>query len=140
MWILLLVGLLVTATTTSVLFVTVRRDLFAGALFSLFVARINLKDFRDREGDARYGKPTLLLRFGKDTTCAVSLAALVAGNVLLLAALRPRFGLALVVEAFIASIAIMLRRLRTADDPRQEQVAIGIGARMGNGLLIGVLG
>jgi 4-hydroxybenzoate polyprenyltransferase len=35
------------------------------ALFLLFAARIVLKDFRDREGDARYGKPTILLRFGE---------------------------------------------------------------------------
>jgi homogentisate phytyltransferase / homogentisate geranylgeranyltransferase len=38
---------------------------FAASLFALFVARITLKDFRDQEGDALYGKPTLLLRFGK---------------------------------------------------------------------------
>ena len=55
----------------------------------LFVARIVLKDFRDREGDALYGKPTLLLRFGKDATCAVSLAALLAGNCLLLGRAAP---------------------------------------------------
>jgi 4-hydroxybenzoate polyprenyltransferase len=99
--------------------------LLAGALFFLFVARINLKDFRDREGDARYGKPTLLLRFGKDATCAVSFAALMIGNVLLLLALRPPLAL-----------AVLLRGLRLAGGPREEQVAIGMGARLGNGLLI----
>jgi 4-hydroxybenzoate polyprenyltransferase len=117
-----------------------RDALFAAALFSLFVARINLKDFRDRDGDARYGKPTLLLRFGKDATCAVSLVALLTGNLLLLAALRPPVPLAIATEAFVAAIAWMLLALHRAGDTRDEQVAIGIGARMGNGLLISVLG
>lgn len=43
-------------------------------------------------------------------------------------------------QGFVVAIAVMLRDLWRADDPRAEQVAIGIGARMGNGLLITVLG
>lgn len=109
------------------------------ALYVLFVARIVLKDFRDREGDALYGKPTLLLRFGKDATCAVSLVALLAGNCLLVVALRPPPGVTLLLELFVLAVASMLHRLRVSADGRAEQVAIGIGARMGNGLLITVL-
>ncbi len=70
------------------------------ALFLLFAARIVLKDFRDRVGDARYGKPTLLLCFGKTTTCVASLCALVAGDVVLVAALEP--ALWAFVQAFLA--------------------------------------
>ena len=33
----------------------------------------------------------------------------------------------------------MLQRLRHASEGREEQVAIGLGARMGNGLLVAVL-
>ena len=110
-----------------------RRDLaFAAALYALFVARIVLKDFRDREGDGLYGRPTLLLHAGKRVTCLVSALALAAGAV----------GLVLVVPAFAAltagfalTIGWMLRALYRADEGRAEQVAIGIGARMGNGLL-----
>jgi 4-hydroxybenzoate polyprenyltransferase len=117
-----------------------RRDaVLLAALYVLFVARIVLKDFRDRAGDALYDKPTLLLRFGKDGVCGASLAALVAGNALLLAALRPAAGLALLLELFVLAIAFMLRQLRVARDGHSEQVAIGIGARLGNGLLITVL-
>jgi len=107
------------------------------ALFLLFCARIVLKDFRDREGDARYGKPTILLRFGKDATCALSLVALAAGDVLLALALDPV--VVLVVQPLVLAIAWMLHALRKADDARAEQVAIGIGARTGNGLLLCVL-
>ena len=109
----------------------------AAALFLLFCARIALKDFRDREGDARYGKPTILLRFGKRATCALSVVALAAGDVLLALALGP--ALVLVVQPLLLAIAWMLRALRNADDPHAEQVAIGIGARTGNGLLLCVL-
>ena len=112
---------------------------FAAALFTLFVARINLKDFRDRAGDAQYGRPTLLLRFGKDVTCLVSLLALVAGNALLLAALRPPVAVAGMLEVYVLAVAWMLYGLREAPEGRLEQVAIGLGARMGNGLLIAVL-
>jgi 1,4-dihydroxy-2-naphthoate polyprenyltransferase len=109
----------------------------AVALFLLFCARILLKDFRDREGDAQFGKPTILLRFGKDATCVLSLCALVAGDAVLALALPP--ALALVVQPLVLAIAWMLRELRRAGDGRAEQVAIGIGARTGNGLLLCVL-
>jgi 4-hydroxybenzoate polyprenyltransferase len=108
-----------------------------GALFLLFAARIVLKDFRDREGDARFGKPTILLRFGKTTTCALSLCALAAGDAVLAAALEPV--LAVLLQPLVLAIAAMLRALWRAQDTRAEQVAIGIGARMGNGLLLCVL-
>lgn len=114
--------------------------LLSGGLVALFVSRINLKDFRDRHGDAMYGKPTLLLRFGKQTTCLVSLVALIAGNLLLLAALQPFWFVALSMQCFVAAIGYMLLMLWRADDGRNEQIAIGTGARMGNGLLILVLG
>jgi 4-hydroxybenzoate polyprenyltransferase len=109
----------------------------AAALFLLFSARIVLKDFRDREGDARYGKPTILLRFGKDATCAASLCALVAGDVVLALAVPP--AIALVAQSLVLAIAWMLRALHRAEAGQAEQVAIGIGARTGNGLLLCVL-
>jgi 4-hydroxybenzoate polyprenyltransferase len=112
---------------------------FAGSLLLLFLARISLKDFRDREGDARFGRPTLLLRFGKTTTCLASLCALAAGNAVLLLSVRPPLAISMIVELFILAVASRLLALWRGVDEREEQVAIGIGARMGNGLLITVL-
>jgi 1,4-dihydroxy-2-naphthoate polyprenyltransferase len=112
---------------------------FMAALFALFIARIVLKDFRDRDGDARYGKPTLLLRAGKTVTCLASVTALAVGNVLLLLAVRPPAPVAVVLELFICAVAWMLLVLHRAVDRRDEQVAIGIGARMANGVLITTL-
>ena len=113
---------------------------FAGGLFALFVARIVLKDFRDRDGDARFGKPTLLLRFGKTATCLVSAAALLVGNALVLAAIDAPLALLVADALFVIAIGAMLHTLWRARDLRLEQIAIGIGARMGNGLLIALLG
>jgi 4-hydroxybenzoate polyprenyltransferase len=113
---------------------------FCAALMLLFLARINLKDFRDRRGDALYGRPTLLLRYGKSVTCAVSLVALVVGNALLLAVLSPPVVIGLVLETLFLAIAWSLHALWRAREGRMEQVAIGIGAKMGNGLLLSVLG
>lgn len=104
------------------------------ALFLLFSARIVLKDFRDREGDALYGKPTILLRFGEEATCALSLGALAAADVVLALVLEPL--LVLILQPLVLAIAWMLHTLRNAGDSHAEQVAIGLGARMGNGLLL----
>jgi 4-hydroxybenzoate polyprenyltransferase len=45
--------------------------LSAGLLIG-FAARLLLKDFRDAEGDKRYGKETFLLHYGIKTTCITS--------------------------------------------------------------------
>jgi 4-hydroxybenzoate polyprenyltransferase len=117
-----------------------RLDIFlCGALYALFLARINLKDFRDRAGDAAYGKPTLLLAHGKTVTCAVTGAALVAGCATLVVALGGHPGVVAIVSLFAAAILWMLWRLWRTSDPRREQIAIGLGAKMGNGLLASTL-
>lgn len=102
----------------------------------LFGSRIVLKDFRNRAGDAVYGKATLLLRRGKSFTCAVSLGLLALGNALLVVAMNPPAAILVLIEGSFVAIGTRLYALWTARGPRQEQLAIGLGARMGNGLLI----
>jgi 4-hydroxybenzoate polyprenyltransferase len=109
--------------------------LLCAALYALFLARINLKDFRDRAGDAAHGKPTLLLTAGKNVTCAVTGIALLAGCATLIAALGGDPGIIAIVSLFAAVIAWMLWRMWRTSDQREEQIAIGLGAKMGNGLL-----
>jgi 4-hydroxybenzoate polyprenyltransferase len=111
------------------------------ALYLLFAGRIVLKDFRDREGDAAYGKPTFLLKYGKRATCLVSTGAICAGDALLVAALAERWWwVAALLQPYVASIMLMLYRLYRVHSRREEQLAIGVGARMGNGLLATLLG
>jgi 4-hydroxybenzoate polyprenyltransferase len=117
------------------------RDVFLlPALVCLFLARIALKDFRDRRGDALAGKPTFLLRYGKRATCAFSLAALAVGSVLLLLALRDVPLLAAGTLPFIAALAVLQVRLARAGALLDEVILIGLGARIGNGLLLTLLG
>lgn len=108
-------------------------------LYLMFVGRIILKDFRDRKGDAKYNKPTFLLRYGKTTTCNLSLLLLLSGGALLVWQCRHPLWLAILVVAFLLSMALMLQRLRNAPMGRAEQLSIGVGAKMGNGLLIALL-
>ena len=110
------------------------------ALYLLFAARIILKDFRDREGDAAFGKPTFLLKYGKRATCLLSLCALCAGDALPLVSLTDRWWLAVLLQIYIVSITIMLYRLYRVGGRRDEQLSIGVGAKMGNGLLVTLLG
>ena len=110
------------------------------ALYLLFAARIILKDFRDREGDAAFGKPTFLLKYGKKATCLASLLALWAGDTLLVSSLADSWWLAALLQTYVASIAVMLYRLYRASSRKDEQLSIGVGAKMGNGLLVTLLG
>jgi len=110
------------------------------ALYLLFAARIILKDFRDREGDAAFGKPTFLLKYGKRATCLLSLCALCTGDALLLVSLTDRWWLAALLQTYIVSIAVMLYRLYWVGSREDEQLSIGVGAKMGNGLLVTLLG
>lgn len=115
------------------------RHLLLTALICLFLARIVLKDFRDREGDSLYGRPTLLLRHGKTATCAVSFIALIGGDLALVLAIDGPVALTALIQLFVAPMVYMLFSLHGAADQNSEQVAIGIGARVGNGLLTAVL-
>jgi 4-hydroxybenzoate polyprenyltransferase len=110
------------------------------ALYLLFAGRIILKDFRDREGDAAYGKPTFLLKYGKHATCLVSLGASCAGDALLIASLADRWWLAALLQPYIAGIVFMLFRLHRVSSRNDEQLSIGVGAKLGNGLLATLLG
>ncbi len=112
------------------------------ALYLLFAGRIVLKDFRDRAGDAAYGKPTFLLLYGKRATCLVSAGAICAGDALLVAALAGRgwWWVAALLQPYVAGIMLMLLRLYKVNGRGDEQLAIGVGARMGTGLLATLLG
>ena len=105
----------------------------------LFFARIILKDIRDRLGDAAHGKPTTLLRLGKNATCAISVVGAVVGTAILVLAIAGPPAVSLVLVAAGTAIVWMLVRLRRTEDPALEQVAIGTAARAGNAMLITII-
>ena len=115
--------------------------LFLSGLLVLFVGRILLKDFRDRKGDQKYHKPTFVLTYGKTKTCVVSFLCVLVGNVLLLLSLwQTAIYLLPFFEIFFVLIYMSGYRLWKAKQSEKEQIEIGIGAKMGNGLLISLLG
>lgn len=114
---------------------------FTGMLLFLFVGRIILKDFRDKAGDAQYGKPTFLLSYGKNKTCLASLSFIVIGNIFFLygGIIQSKL-LLILLEFYFVLIYYALLMLRKTELYQEEQKAIGLGAKTGNGLLITLLG
>jgi 4-hydroxybenzoate polyprenyltransferase len=113
---------------------------FIFGLLFLFFGRIILKDFRDRKGDAMYGKPTFLLKYGKNATCLLSFVSIILGNIFIFLGL-PIKNLIIfsILEVYFITIYFMIYKLSKVNDHNDEQVAIGIGAKMGNGLLLTIL-
>jgi 4-hydroxybenzoate polyprenyltransferase len=108
-------------------------------LYFMFVGRILLKDFRDRAGDKKYNKPTFLLCFGKKATCLLSASLIAIGGIIICYQVKSQLWLLITIICFMASIIYMLRLLYKSKVGKSEQLSIGVGAKMGNGLLIVIL-
>ena len=117
-------------------------DLRIVAAFTvLFVGRMLLKDFRDRRGDAAFGKRTVLLTYGKDTTLAAVLGCVATGDLMLMTIELPNsMVLAIMTQTFFAAIGLELYKLWRATTPDAELTAIARGARMGNAVVLTWLG
>jgi 4-hydroxybenzoate polyprenyltransferase len=111
-----------------------------GCFVVLFIGRMLLKDFRDRAGDAAFGKRTFLLTYGKPATLGVVLSCVLAGDALLLTVVPRNTVLLLVVEGYFAGVLFQLYRLWRASERAAEQMAIALGARMGNAVVLTLLG
>ena len=109
-------------------------------LYLGFAGRLLLKDFRDLRGDALYGKRTVLVRYGRGTTCYLSSAGWLLGT-LLLALAAPigalPYDIALLVEC-TAVLAITLELRNRSGLHRQERL-ISAAAILGRGTLITAL-
>jgi hypothetical protein len=112
----------------------------AGALTVLFVARMLLKDFRDRAGDAAFGKRTFLLARGKLATLLTTLACLLLGDAMLVSVMPSTPLLVVVIQTYFIGVAVQLWSLWQASDFAGEQAAIALGARMGNAAILTLLG
>jgi 4-hydroxybenzoate polyprenyltransferase len=106
----------------------------------LLMGRMLLKDFRDRRGDATFGKRTFLIAYGKKATLTLVLACIAVGDALLVSVLPPVPLLTVAVEAYFGGVVVQLYRLWRTQDPAAERVAIALGARMGNAVVLTLLG
>jgi len=115
--------------------------LFLFALYLLFFGRIILKDFRDRKGDAKYGKMTIVLKYGEVATCILSTAAIFIGNILLFLSFPIRqLALFFFFEVCFIFIYYLLYRLSQVNNYDKELRYIWLAAKVGNVILVALLG
>jgi 4-hydroxybenzoate polyprenyltransferase len=109
-------------------------------LYLVFIGRIILKDFRDRKGDAAEGKITFVLKYGKPTTIAVSSIVVILGMSIIIDRLYLLVGpISLTSIMLLSASLFMLWRLAKVSAMHDEQLSIGVGAKMGNGILLLVM-
>jgi len=107
-----------------------------GGLYSCFIGRIVLKDFRDAHGDRLCGKRTFLIRYGSTATCAFSATCWVLGAIVLAIAVP---ALAIPLALYLPAILFGLQRLSGAEGQREEQAFIWSLARIGMAIALTLL-
>jgi hypothetical protein len=103
-------------------------------LYSGFIGRIVLKDFRDVRGDALFGKRTFLVRHGREATCAVSAVCWVIGAATVFAVRGHTAVLACVYTGFVVLTLSLLRRLARSSSARNDEALISAIAITGRGV------
>jgi 4-hydroxybenzoate polyprenyltransferase len=111
-------------------------SLLAG-LYVAFIGRILLKDFRDVQGDAFFGKRTFLVRHGRRWTCVLSACCWTAGTVIVPAAVPHPTPVLYACYAVCLAIALgLLRALACYPPLRQEEAIISATAIVGRGMML----
>ncbi len=120
--------------------VTPRDLLLLAGLYTGFIGRILLKDFRDVRGDALFGKRTFLVRRGRGWTCVFSACCWLVGTGVILAALPAPSASLLVTELACLAIALaLLASLARSGSARQDESLISATAITGRGMVLLVL-
>jgi 4-hydroxybenzoate polyprenyltransferase len=113
------------------------------ALYVGFIGRILLKDFRDLQGDALFGKRTFLVRYGRPATCRFAAGGWTAGSALTLTAMalagRSSVSLELAYAAALVGVLALLRALAADCGPRRDELLISAIAIVGRGQLLALL-
>ncbi|MGE7438751.1 UbiA family prenyltransferase [Kitasatospora sp. NPDC001175] len=126
--------LALTATRTAL---QARDLLMLLGLYTGFIGRILLKDFRDVRGDTLFGKRTFLVRHGRRATCLFSACCWTVGSCVILAATpRPTLVLGCSYALCLAAALVILRALAGEVGHRREEALIAGAAAIGRGMLI----
>jgi 4-hydroxybenzoate polyprenyltransferase len=119
------------------------------ALASRYVSATSVNDIADEEIDEinhpdDHSRPFIAGTAGtRDLWLAFGLAsfgAVCGGDILLTSVLADRLWLVVLVQSYVVGAMVMLYRRYRVDGRKDEQLAIGVGAKMGNGLLATLLG
>jgi len=110
--------------------------LLLAGLYLCFAGRIILKDFRDVEGDAKFGKNTFLLRHGARATCLASAILWLAGAAVLPFLVPARSPVLPAFALLLGSVLYGLRRLASTIDRSEQITTIGCIAMVGRGMTV----
>lgn len=110
------------------------------AMYICFVGRILLKDFRDYEGDKKFGKLNFLVRHGPRKTCLASGVSWMLGDGVFILALSKTFPLLVILtQPIIIAIIYGLYLLANEKQYDQKLLEVLFIGRMGNALALGLL-
>jgi 4-hydroxybenzoate polyprenyltransferase len=110
------------------------------SMYVCFVGRILLKDFRDYEGDKKFGKLNFLVRHGPRATCAASATAWIIGDIFFVVTLSRTFPvLAVLIQPIIIAILYILYRLANETNYSQKLLEVLFIGRLGNAIALGIL-
>ncbi len=113
--------------------------LLVAGLYSGFIARLFLKDFRDIKGDSQFGKRTFLIRHGAKATCLASwLFGFIALILLILATNFSPIILIILTLGHIATIFLLIR-LSNISGIRSQVKLISWLAKIGNISVLAIL-
>lgn len=110
------------------------------AMYISFIGRILLKDFRDYEGDLKFGKLNFLVRHGPVKTCIASGIAWIAGDVVFIVTLGNRFPfLTLLIQPMVLVILYGLYLLAYESKYSRKLLEVLFIGRMGNAIALALL-
>jgi 4-hydroxybenzoate polyprenyltransferase len=116
--------------------ITRKGQLILAAIYISFIGRIILKDFRDVKGDAKFGKRTFLLRYGRKATCITSAIGLAVGSSILLAVIPLNLVIVFIFEALLGCALFGLYKLYKTHGRVVELIVIGSIVRAASGAVI----
>ena len=119
--------------------VTGRGFVLLTALYVSTVGRVLLKDFRDVEGDAKFGKTGFLLKRGARTTCATSALAWSSGTAILLTLQPVRSALIPAFLIYLACILYSLKRIANSVDKDEQIAIVGCVSRVAQAMILVLL-
>lgn len=110
--------------------------MLAFALYFGFIARLLLKDFRDVKGDAKFGKRTFLLKYGRGITCTVSGVAAVVSLILIIMSIHFSLGASIILIAGNLIVIRQLVRLASTKQLSRQARLISTTAKIGNSSIL----
>ncbi len=110
------------------------------ALYSSFIGRIILKDFRDFKGDKKFNKLNFLVRHGAIPTCLVAGIAWIIGDIFIIKGLASEsIVFVLLSQPLILFILYQLYKLSDDKKYKSQLIRVSVIGRIGNAIVLSLL-